>query len=98
MAQAIRWQQERLGGYYAALIREKVAAGIAAGKGGVDYLGVGESFGGAEIVTLGRAARCRCCGERMPKGAQAIQFAYRWVPAFRYRITASYLHVEPCRC
>lgn len=97
MATRMRWVQETLAGYEARAIWAAMAAARAGGQTQVDYLPSTDVVGGASIVTLRRKARCRACDQDMTKGAQAIQFAYRWTPDFHYRITESFIHPETCR-
>ena len=96
MATTTRWTQETLAGYEARAIRAAVAAAREQGLTSADYIPSTDVVGGASIVTLRRKAHCRSCGQAMPKGGEAIQFAYRWVPAFHYRITESFIHPEAC--
>ncbi len=92
MAQATTWTQEQLNGFEARAIQQALSDTRSA-----DYIPETDVVGGAAIVSLRRTSTCRACGESMKKGSEAIQFAYRWVPAFHYRITTSFLHSESCR-
>lgn len=93
---AARWVQETLPGYEARAIWAAMAVAREQGQTSTDSLSTTNVVGGASIVALRRKSRCRGCGQDMRKGAEAIQFAYRWVPDFHYRITESFLHPEHC--
>lgn len=84
----------RLSGHDAAAIWDTVAGMREQGVTQIDYHPV--PVGGLILTPLRRKACCRACGQAMPKGADAIQFAYRWTPDYHYRITDSFLHTEPC--
>lgn len=92
----MQWVQESLPRYEAKSIWQAVSVAREQGQTAVDYIPSTEVIGGAVIVSLRRKSNCRACGQAMSKGSEAIQFAYRWVPGFRYRITESFMHPEPC--
>lgn len=89
----------RMAGCDAAQIRSVMAAARQAGQAGVDYVpGTLHVVGGASDQVVGRTTACRACGQDMPKGAPATQFAYRFHPDVHpYRITEAFMHPERCR-
>jgi len=87
---------QRIPGYDVQAIRQAMEAARARGKSATEYGIFLDVVGGAADVTLRRKAGCRACGQPMPKGATATQFAYR-SDSHRYRITEMFIHPETCR-
>lgn len=86
---------QRIPGYDVQEIRQAMTAARAQGKNQTEYGICLDVVGGAQDVVLRRKSGCRSCGEVMPKGATATQFAYR-SDTHRYRITEMFIHPEQC--
>lgn len=84
----------RMAGWDAQRVRSVMTEVRERGESDIDYVSdTLNVVGGASDQVLRRRVACRACGEEMPKGAAAIQFAYRFHPdAHPYRISEAFMH------
>ena len=53
-------------------------------------------YGPLEPRKVQRSTVCRCCGERMPKGTDALRFNVDFTGSGSWTTVACYVHAEPC--
>ena len=49
------------------------------------------------VVHASGRARCRCCGEKIKRGAEAIQFRYDFGGCGSFTGILAYVHKESCK-